>query len=564
MKTFALIVCVYLFKMAAGQVERYDLVINEIMADPSPIVGLPNAEYIELKNVSGRTIDLLRFKIDNGTTASTISSSYLLPSDSMVVLCSRTQTIFFHSIRTIGLTSFPALNNDGDLVTLKSPDGKTIHAVEYKSKWYRNPVKANGGWSLEMIDPLQPCATHNWTASTDSKGGTPGRENSIMKPGTSHPATQALQCIALASDKLLLILDQGVDSLSAFSSSRYTFNSADIQVTQTRILPPLFREIELMLNKKMEEEKIYTLSIGGLQRCRSATKDSFAIRTGIPKEPETGDLVINEILFNPPSDGADFLEIRNNSTKVINAKGLYLSSRNDQGIMGIPFIISDEHFNIFPDEAIAITTDSGFVLRQWKSSRKKSLLETSAMPSMPDDKGNVMLLNTKGKILDEIRYNDDMHFPLLRDISGVSLERIDPYQKTNSSQNWHSASSNTGYATPGQENSQFRKNDSSIAAIQISPEVVSPNNDGHNDMLQIQYRSQLNGCLLNVYLFAENGQFIMKLVDNQLCGMEGSFYWDGLKRDTKLQDGFYIILAELMPLNEKPFRYKKLIGIRSG
>jgi hypothetical protein len=185
------------------------------------------------------------------------------------------------------------------------------------------------------------------------------------------------------------------------------------------------------------------------------------------------------------------------------------------------------------------------------------------MPSMPDDKGNVILLNAKGNILDELRYTDDMHFPLLRDVSGVSLERIDPYQKTSSSQNWHSASSNKSYGTPGEDNSQFRKNDSSIAAISITPEVVSPNNDGHNDVLQIFYRSKINGCLLNVYLFAENGQFMMKLVDNQLCGMEGNFYWNGLRNSMKIQDGFYIILAELMPLNGKPYRYKKLIGIRS-
>ena len=563
MKTFALILCIWSFKMALGQVERYELVINEIMADPSPIVALPNAEYIELKNISRKTIDLIRFKIDNGSTIATIPNSYLLQPDSMVVLCSRTQSVFFGNIKTIGLTSFPALGNEGDLITLKASDGKTIHAVEYKSSWYKNPVKSNGGWSLEMIDPLQPCAVNNWSASTDAKGGTPGRENSVFQfNGTPH-YTQALQCVALTSDKLLLLLDQGVDSLSSLKPSIYKLDPADAQVLQMRILPPMFREIELMLNKKMEVEKIYTLTAEALQRCRSAQNDTISIRTGILKEPEPGDLVINEILFDPPPDGADFVEIRNNSTSVINAKGLYLSSRNDQGIIGNPYLVSGEHFNIFPNESIAITTDSSFVLRQWGKSRSQSLIETTYMPSMPDDKGNILLLNAKGNILDELRYTDDMHFPLLRDVSGVSLERIDPNQKTSSSQNWHSASSNKGYGTPGEENSQFRKNDSSIATISITPEVVSPNNDGHNDVLQIFYQSKINGCLLNVYLFAENGQFMMKLVDNQLCGMEGNFYWNGLRNSMKIQDGFYIMLAELMPLNGKPYRYKKLIGIRS-
>jgi hypothetical protein len=564
MKTFAWILCLLSTSMLSAQVERYDIVINEIMADPSPIVGLPNAEYIELKNISSKPIDLLRFRIDNGSTIAIITSTYVLQPDSMVVLCSRTQAVFFGGIKIIGLTSFPALANEGDLITLKSPDGKTIHAVEYKNSWHKNTVKSYGGWSLEMTNPHQPCSNRNWTSSDDAKGGTPGKENSVFDTTSQTHETRALQCIAISTDKLLLILDQGVDSLSALSTSNYLLQPFDGLFLQSRILPPLFREIELTLSKKMETEKIYRLDINGIKQCRTNTKDTISIRTGIPKEPITGDLVINEILFNPPSDGADFVEIRNNSRSVINAKGLYLTSRNDQGIIGNPYMISNEHFNIFPTETIAITTDTGFVLRQWKKSNSLQLMETSAMPSMPDDKGNIILLNAKGTIIDEFKYTDDMHFPLLRDVSGVSLERIDPFMKTSSNHNWHSASANSGYGTPGYENSQYRKGDSATTNMTITPDVVSPNNDGYNDLLQIRYKTEKKGSMLNVYLFSEGGQLLLKPVDNQLCGSEGSFYWNGLHNNLKLNDGFYIIMAELAEPNGKAYRFKKLIGIRSG
>jgi hypothetical protein len=564
MKTFALILCLMSINLLQAQAERYDVVINEIMADPSPIVGLPNAEYIELKNISGKTIDLLRFRIDNGSTAATINVSYLVQPDSVVVLCSRTQTIFFGNIKTIGLTSFPALGNEGDLITLKAADGKTIHAVEYKSSWYKNPVKSNGGWSLEMIDPLQPCAVNNWTASTDAKGGTPGKENSVVKIASGSHPLKALQCIALSADKLLLQLDQGVDSMASLSTQLYSIPGFDAKVSQVKIMTPLYRHIELTVDKQMEPEKIYTLIATGLKRCRSNTADTLSIRTGIMKEPKKGDLVINEILFDPPSDGSDFVELRNNTKSVINAKGLFLASKNELGTMGNGYAVSAEHFNIFPGEAVAISTDTGFIQYQWKSSPPHHLIQTGSLPSLADDKGHLVLLNARAEIIDELKYTDDMHFPLIKDRSGVSLERVNPFAPSSLLNNWQSAAASAGHATPGQENSQYMRSDTLDAIVNITPHVMSPNNDGHDDMLQIQYQFEKDGYMMNAYLFNEKGQFLCKMVDNQLCGTQGDFYWNGLRNNQRLPEGLYIVMVEMMRMNAKPLRFKKLIGIKSG
>ncbi len=40
-----------------------DIVINELMIDPSPAVGLPEVEYIELFNASSQAYDLRGLKI---------------------------------------------------------------------------------------------------------------------------------------------------------------------------------------------------------------------------------------------------------------------------------------------------------------------------------------------------------------------------------------------------------------------------------------------------------------------------------------------------------------------
>ena len=60
----------------AQTAERFDVVITEIMADPSPVVGLPNAEFIEVKNVSSTPFNLNGWKISDATSTATITTSF--------------------------------------------------------------------------------------------------------------------------------------------------------------------------------------------------------------------------------------------------------------------------------------------------------------------------------------------------------------------------------------------------------------------------------------------------------------------------------------------------------
>ena len=157
-----------------AQVARhYDVVIDELLPDPSPPVGLPNSEFIELKNRAGFPINLRNWKVRSGSGTATIIVNYLLQPDSFVVICAASVAGSFSAFGpVIGVSSFPSLNNDEDVISLISPESTVIHAVGYEFNWFDNALKSEGGWTLEMIDTGNPCGPGNWKSSVNSKGGT--------------------------------------------------------------------------------------------------------------------------------------------------------------------------------------------------------------------------------------------------------------------------------------------------------------------------------------------------------------------------------------------------------
>ena len=556
--------CFYLIaSVCHAQDKAYNIVINEILADPSPIVALPNCEFIELRNCSKENINLNKWKLSNGNTTATIGINYNIQPDSLVVLCAKSNVIFFNSLNNvIGLTSFPTLGNEEDTIILSNKNGETIHAVDYKKTWHDNAVKSEGGWSLEMINPFNPCNINNWHSSKSLLGGSPGKENSIFKKEVNEEKLEALQCISISEKEFILKLNKGSDSFSLSHPSNYRIEATGQYPLKVLPIAPMFDLVKLFFKEAIENEKIYQLNINNIKQCTSITVDSTSILTGIAITPSSGDLAINELLFNPEPYGADFIEVYNNSKSVINVKDIYLAGKNSAGQIGSYYSCSNEDMNIFPGKYLAITSDSSYIIKNWKGIDRRSISVIKSMPSYPDNEGTALLINKEGVLIDEFHYTDDMHYPLLINQEGVSLERIDPMLPTSLIENWHSASSTVGYATPTKENSQFRKSDSINKMIEIAQTDFSPNNDGINDVLTITYKMPNPGNSISIYAFNFNGMMIRKIADNQLCGTSGTFIWNGLDQNKqRVPSGIYLIFTETLDLRGKLLKFKKAIAL---
>ena len=154
-------------------------------------------------------------------------------------------------------------------------------------------------------------------------------------------------------------------------------------------------------------------------------------------------------------------------------------------------------------------------------------------------------------------YTEDMHFPLLGSVDGVSLERLDALRPVNDMGNWHSAAETVGFGTPGLENSQYYPTSGADGEVSMDPEIFSPDNDGYNDVLNINYRFTAPGYVGTIRIYDSNGRPVRELATNELLSNEGTFTWDGTTdKGEKARIGMYVILFEAYSTSGDSQKYK--------
>lgn len=541
---------------------RYDVVIDELMADPSPSAGLPNNEWIELKNTSLTPINLQNWRIGDAGNQSGPLPNFILQPDSFVIVCATNATAALSPYGpVISVTSFPSLDNDGDQLFLKAANGMIIHAIRYSSSWYQNELKKEGGWTLEMIDTGSPCTgMSNWKASTHTIGGTPGKKNSVDAVNIDQTAPQLKKAYTTDSTTIILVFDEPLDSLKGAATGNYTIDPG-LTVISAITLAPLFNTVQLKTNNALTVNAIYTVTVINVTDCgNNMIGVSNKARVGLPVDPSPGEWIINEILFNPRPNAFDYVELYNNSNKVFNAARLYIANRNSSGATGSIKVLSAEPCYIFPGDHIVVTEDADNLALNYLVRNPDNVLIVSSLPSFPDDEGTVVILNFQGMVTDEIKYKDDWHFKLIDNDEGVALERIDPASSSQDKTNWHSAASTAGYGTPTYKNSQFKQPPGITASIEVLPRVFSPGNDGFDDIATIQYKIDEPGYVANIIIFDAAGRPARNLVRNGTMALSGYWNWDGLDdKGNRLPVGTYIVFTEIFNLQGKKNKFKNTV-----
>jgi len=547
------------------EVKAFDIVIQEILADPEPVNGLPPGEFIELHNRTAFPINLENWEFKFGNSSKRFSAVTIQPKGFLVIAKDSLYSSYgpFFALFTSG----SSISNEGTTLVLKDSKQHFIHAVTYTPDWFRDSFKEDGGWSLEMKDEENFCGCfENWDASSDPSGGTPGRVNSIQTSLRDVVSPYMKMAFITDSSELQIEFSESIDSLSLSSLMAWELEPGFLHPNRVFLIEPHYDRIKLHFNDPFLPGQVYRIKTGNtVHDCAGNKIDTTRIiRFAIPDTLTKNEVIINEILANPKPGGVRFVELYNRSGKVIDLNDMVMAgcdTTNNFPENVRP--VTNHGFLLFPGEYMLLTPDPDQILEQYYCPDPDRVIKMVGFPSLDEDTGTIVVARKDNlQVIDRVRYSKELHFALLVSTDGVSLERVNADRPSTDVGNWHSAAETVGFATPAYQNSQWMETGNSDQFVTLDPEIFSPDNDGREDILNISFNTEEGGYVASIEIFNARGSLIRRLVNNALIPPQSIVSWDGFTDlRTKAPVGFYILFIELIKPDGKVMHWKKVTVI---
>lgn len=537
------------------------LVINEIMPAPKADLDLPNVEYVEVFHTGEYAVRLEGVSWSNSRSTVNLQDEWILPGEFMLLVSENPASLLAEYGKVIPVKSWPTLLNSGDQLRLKDDQGKLIDMVTYSTSSWGGSEFASGGYSLEVTNPFYACEQSDLLRpSIDPLRGTPGRQNSTfdLSPDENPPVLNSFEFTS--SKSLLLTFSKPI--LSDFDKANFVFEPS-LEIDS--IANTSSKQISLHFLEKVSPNTIYNLRMNSLADCSgNEYVQSEALQLVLPVQAKIGDVLINELLFNPKTGSPKFVELINVTDNYLEVKDWKLANLDDASEVDQVKQLSENSIIIPPRGFLPITTNPDMLKLDFPKSAFGEFVKIATLPSYPIAGGTVVLLDSAETVAESFTYSEDLHHPLLRDPKGVSLERLSTESPSSLHANWHSASSMEEYATPGRRNSQVIAGEFEGELIQIDPAIFDPEGSNGNTFTTFRYELDQSGWIGSFRVYSTSGQLIQVLAQNELLGASGLFTWTGTDSQGKIvRPGYYILLVELYDLSGQVRTIRKTVIIAS-
>lgn len=379
-----------------------DVAITEIMADPTPSLGLPEIEWIEWTNTSDRIIDVRHLMLQDASDLSAVEplppwDGRLDPGVSCVL--SPAATPVAPGVPQAQLPHISSFTDAGERLTIQRTDGTVIDDIAYDRSWWQG---APGGTSAEL--------RHTGACGLPSHWG-PGQPAS---PGASTAQPAPAEHWAIASFHPFHASGGEV----AFSCELDPLVSGSLQWKNggVPLVPAAPNRASWTGTLPQGPAQDWTLS--GLRPCLLRWQDHTPLlhRDAIGSFPQRGDAAVTEIAVRSPSGWPGlppFVEWTNISNKTLEISGVTLNDFPAQG----------RHLG--PGASTMVPLD------------------------LPNEAGTITLTAGDGTVLEAFDYSSCWQPDRQAADEGISWVRRDPYGPAGDARNWSGSSDPLG-CSPGQ------------------------------------------------------------------------------------------------------------------
>ncbi|MDZ7721176.1 MAG: lamin tail domain-containing protein [Balneolaceae bacterium] len=566
-----------------GDVAPGQVVINEIMYEPSDGSG---AEFIEIFNRTDANYDLTGWLLGDSTDETEIPRGVLIRENETLVFTD-SQSFASESNKFVFISNFQSLNNSGDAVILKNTAGIVIDSLFYQADWGIDEP----GISLERKDPAGLSTDPgNWASNTSERGSTPGQENSVFE--IDEMAPEIIFANFIHPDSIEVEFNEYVEITSSegdqmvkgggFKKQSQTNAQFLLNGTPSDLL--FYDEDSgdrvILDGSVVSQGEEITVSVENLGDYKGNIANR--LEQSIAQPISEGDIIFNEIMFDPISDERDglpdqsqYIEIYNRRPYAISLEGFVLHDEPDEdGDISIiepirsnrQWLPANGYALIYPepdDVPFSNSRAAEFFDLSGEMDQFAIQIDRTTL-SLTNTGRQIYLADSTLQIIDMVDYVPEWHNPNIVDTKGIALERINPNFETNDEANWGSNSTPLG-GSPGSENSIYQGSEQTISGndIAFSPNPFSPDDDGFEDNLLINYSFDEPDYLIKVRIYDRYGRLVRKLAEAKRAGFEGSLVWDG-KTDDGLRNrvGIYIVLLEAYnSANGKNLSFKETVVI---
>ncbi len=539
------------------------VLITEILFDPSPQVGLPPCEYVEFYNPGSDTIDLNNWIWQVGDKTVRLVSQCVAPNSCLVMMQDTDQLEAYRGQvpDTFEPPKWLGLRNSGDYLVLKNPEGDIIHFAEYSPMQYRDVLKRAGGWSLELTCFDQVYNYESWSVSMQPLGGSLGWLPSDSCPVSVFHPFRANRIGYDPPSSWVIHFNTSFHPASDLDQLYIAFGAE--QVFYTGFHSDHCDEILLNWTPGIRDDMVLEVTIeGDIIDCHGQSLQPAKLSVGLPEMADSGNILISELMFNPGENGLEYVELYNPTGYIYELNDIILATVDEFGLTKDFVHLGSESFLLLPGQYVVVCADSKGMQVRHPLAPVESIHSVRGLPALNNSGGQIRLLNRQQKIIEQIRYDPSWHYPHIETKLGVSLERISFTVSGYLKDNWFSAAVSSGCATPGRGNSHQQDYQILQNRFQLSSAVFSPNQDGVNDFLLISIRLDQPGYMGGCEIRSLDGQLVKELLPWGLLPANGIVTWDGHNSiDNRVMPGIYVILINYNHPDGRPGRWKQACGI---